>query len=141
MKKVSISLLMLFLVGCDQSRYYIHPELVKYNQMFLDEAKKRKIHFPFGIGINFTKNVNNLGACQIFETQGIFTKTRTRYIWIHPDTWAYMTEEEKEMMLFHEQGHCYLRRGHTNARSLMQPYPISDYYSDREYYVEELFRN
>lgn len=75
-----------------------------------------------------------------------FTKPRT--IIISEDFWETASDVEKEMVVFHELGHCALSRMHKHAKgpwghpmSLMYPSIFSSYTyrSSRGYYIDELF--
>jgi Zn-dependent protease with chaperone function len=82
------------------------------------------------------------GACEIAEGQ-------TPSIIIRQETWDKMDEFEREELLFHEMGHCVLRRMHKSdistkgvPSSIMNPYLIrgSIYRKNQGYYLRELFR-
>jgi hypothetical protein len=84
---------------------------------------------------------SKLGLC----TRGRGTPTIT----INEASWKALDEEEKEILLFHEMGHCILELTHNNAQagdrkwaSLMLQWPqrISDYGSRKEGYLKELFQ-
>jgi len=63
--------------------------------------------------------------------------------------WELMDENERTALMFHEMGHCVLRRPHVNSvtrsglpASLMNPYLISGHVYSRyeDYYNKELFK-
>lgn len=65
---------------------------------------------------------------------------------IDRDYWENATEVAKENLMFHELGHCILRRGHLDDYidkkpvSLMNSFLIPYYYGkDKQYYQEELY--
>ena len=69
---------------------------------------------------------------------------------IDRNTWESLDEFKKEALIFHELGHCILkRRGHINdvlregvPVSLMHKYWAQHIYeANREYYIQELFEN
>jgi hypothetical protein len=70
-----------------------------------------------------------------------------RQIVINETTWPHMTDMEKEMLVFHELGHCYLGREHTEElkddsflpKSIMYPSVFSYPHYLKQYYINELF--
>lgn len=71
-------------------------------------------------------------------------------IMISEDHWKRYSESSREMLMFHELGHCVLGRGHRDIVtpldrpvSIMNSVMFSDYFyeQDRDYYIEELFTN
>lgn len=81
------------------------------------------------------------GACEIADNA-------TPVIMLREDTWALMDEAEREELLFHEMGHCVLRRTHKSELngkglpgSIMNPYLIRGhiYQKNQSYYLRELF--
>ncbi|MCM2279899.1 MAG: hypothetical protein NDJ89_17630 [Oligoflexia bacterium] len=81
------------------------------------------------------------GACEL-------ASGATPIITIRQETWEKMDEAEREELLFHEMGHCVLRRTHRSdistkgvPSSIMNPYLIrgSVYLKNQAYYLRELF--
>lgn len=69
-------------------------------------------------------------------------------IYISKSQWAVATVTKREMIIFHELGHCKLRRDHYDPASpggqpsLMSgraSYPEDHYLQNREYFIRELF--
>lgn len=88
------------------------------------------------------QNAQERAACELVEGE-------TPVILIRQDTWARMSEAEREELLFHEMGHCVLMRRHRPEikpegipASIMNPYMIRGavYQENRDYYIRELFR-
>jgi hypothetical protein len=87
------------------------------------------------------KNKRESGLCLISGDQ-------TPRITINKANWDKMDEPEREALIFHELGHCVLRREHRESytdqgipESLMNPYTIEGrvYTYNESYYVKELF--
>jgi hypothetical protein len=57
--------------------------------------------------------------------------------------WNTAIEADKEPIILHELGHCILKRGHVNYRSIMEPSSPSGfvYLPNKDYYLKELFSN
>ena len=109
------------------------------------------------IKFDYSLNYPTLGTC----TESYFEKIeflkrkvyKTPKIDINPVTWSYMSEAERESLIFHELGHCLLNRGHDNSEkydleygsnipnSIMHQYAISSaFYENRyDHYIKELF--
>jgi len=70
---------------------------------------------------------------------------------LNRDLWLAYTEAEREVVLYHELGHCELSRRHTTGRregggpeSVMNRNSVADvrfFEADRAYYLHELFTN
>jgi hypothetical protein len=91
----------------------------------------------FNIGL---MSPNAIGIC--------FYLMKPRLILISQDFWDRATPIQREMVIYHELGHCALDRPHTEATSpwgnqisLMYPSIFNErmYDQDREYYIDELF--
>jgi hypothetical protein len=159
-----VVLLLTSLAGCQRGsqpepiQYSVPAEVEPYVQSFRDEAKKR----------NNSVSTDNLiitfGASQSEDVCGQCTleSGKPPHIIINKDgsCWQQANQHERECLLFHELGHCLLKRAHKTDRfpvgaytSLMNPdnssiyatcrYPLGDDVCDkrprRDYYVDELF--
>lgn len=119
---------------------YIEPEFEYFVSIFeleqnvnVDiEMKFAKLEYP------------SVGMCYYHQYQD---GTREFVnIEIDPDYWQSTSETRKEVLLFHELGHCVLGRDHDEQRiyytvpkSIMYPYLFEQaYQTHRSYYVEEL---
>lgn len=93
-----------------------------------------------------TPSMNETGVCEITEGE-------TPRVTINERIWTNLTLMDRQEVIFHELGHCVLRRKHqegtvtvggywgTIPNSIMYPYriPGSIYEPNQEYYDEELF--
>ena len=100
--------------------------------------------------IQVTNLIIQYGDLQSAQERAICTidGNNTPTITVRQDTWQTMSEPEREELIFHEMGHCVLRRGHIATitaqglpASMMNPYLISGpiYASYQAYYLNELF--
>ncbi|HAR41838.1 MAG TPA: hypothetical protein DCS07_04290 [Bdellovibrionales bacterium] len=80
------------------------------------------------------------GICEIIPGE-------TPTIILKKSAWDLLTEEEQEALLFHEMGHCVLRRNHNSEKtskgvpvSLMYPYALdrTTYLHHQKQYMSEL---
>jgi hypothetical protein len=115
----------------------IDPEFVSYVKKFEQEQNE-----DVYVDVTFKKiEPPAVGLCWRYED----TKTGVS-IEIDPDYWFSATETKKEVLIFHELGHCILGRDHeeeklyyTVPKSLMFPYVFeTPYMLYRSYYVDEL---
>lgn len=159
-----VVLLLTSLTGCQRSsqpepiQYSVPAEIESYIQSFRDEATKRKnpvstVNLIVNYGISQREDV--CGQC-VLEAGKPPTITLNK----EGSCWQQANQHERECLLFHELGHCLLKRTHKTDRfpmgayiSLMNPdnisiyatcrYPIGDDVCDkrprRDYYVDELF--
>lgn len=137
-------LLILLCLGCGTSynKADIHPALLPYVQLFLDEAKKREIdvEVDYFIGFNDSFPDHVYGKC-------IQLSDKTT-IEINLDKWDDLSELSKEQLMLHELGHCSLNREHDSSmlssnvpKSIMHPFIMNDqmYANYKDYYLRELF--
>lgn len=130
----------------------VDPEVVPYVQNFEKwgqymkkdpEYKVPKIHIGIGEFKDFNFRIvspNAIGVCYYLK--------RPRVIVVDKRFWDQASPMEREMVVFHELGHCALNRPHKTALdpwgrqiSLMYPSIFNPmmYRSNREYYINELF--
>lgn len=87
---------------------------------------------------SFTPDSGLEGTCQ---------QSNPPVVTINKQSWDMNTDAQREMAVFHELGHCILKRDHRGGVrqgipvSLMNPVAFSDetYLLNRDYYLEELF--
>lgn len=128
----------------------VHDELVAYFDMFEVEGKLRGIDIDLKQAEihGFMRIINEggvIGQCRSSDTEG-------KSIVIDKNGWTTLSELEKEFIVFHELGHCYLDRVHDDSRnrdgtctSLMHSSTSAcrNIYSSqtRKHYLDELFFN
>lgn len=120
--------------------HYIEPEFEYFVDLFELEQ-----NVDVNIEIKFAKlELPAVGMCYYYQYEN---GTREFVnIEIDPDYWQLTSETKKEVLLFHELGHCVLGRDHDEQRiyytvpkSIMYPYLFdSAFRTHRSYYVEEL---
>lgn len=158
--KNSISFVLLFfvlaIVACVKEEDTLETEylnvdgqLVPYFELFVDEAAKRGILVNFGekpvegyIAVILEDGV--AGQCSTNDQQDLRRLTIDRQFWIN------LSDLEREFLIFHELGHCYLDRGHLDTRnangtcvSMMQSglgnCRMNYTLNNRDAYINELF--
>lgn len=155
----SILVAIVLIIGCtsdidvmmDDVVFDIDPEFEIYVQEFIDEAAKR------GQTIDFS----DTGLTVQFSEFGLPTANgrcffASHRIEIDKNDWVSFSPSFRSFLLFHELGHCELRRGHVNDkflndgawRSIMKgdPFtgienriPVPYFGFRRDYYLDELF--
>jgi hypothetical protein len=143
---VKYILLVLTLLSCGsagtpQSR--VNPEIREYYWRFERICKCTVSHIP----AKFVEQENDtVGGC--------YRSPAVKYIVIDPEWWRRSSDSEREHLVFHELGHCYLLREHRNGymytsqgdhvpRSIMNEHMFRTKYiyrKYREYYIRELVR-
>ena len=159
MKLSSLCLLLstlLFLFSCqkddsisDSDNFTgIDSRLVKYFDKFESAGATRGFEIDLeaeGFGGAIQKIEGSAGKC-------FYGSHATPNVIIDIDYWNNADEMNRELMVFHELGHCYLQRGHMEDRmgdgicmSIMRSGDGScfdNYTNDtRDYYLDELFSN
>lgn len=171
MKTLSILICSLFLTACglrtvEEKSVNIHPELQAYAKSFEQKGGVRinNLNMTFGKVDGFGSNGRDiLGFCQsgvkeVYVKGGLEKHIyNIRNVVIDIDNWNYWVSNggteraNKELLTFHEMGHCVLNRGHTTANnSIMQEYHIGANNYTRNYsgpwtpsypvYLAELFK-
>lgn len=126
------------------------PELEPYFQIFADEALLRNITVDYEAArieglLQDIPDANIQGQC--FRNE-----ERPRKVIIDVDYWANATEAQKEFIIFHELGHCFLDRNHLDSSnpdgtciSIMHSNPGACFFEltdiNRKDYLNELFFN
>lgn len=119
---------------------YIEPEFEYFVDLFELEQKVN-----VDIEIKFAKlELPAVGMCYYYQYEN--GSREFVNIEIDPDYWQITSETKKEVLLFHELGHCVLGRDHDEQRvyytvpkSIMYPYLFDFAFQKyRSYYVEEL---
>ncbi|MCC7441107.1 MAG: hypothetical protein IT285_05725 [Bdellovibrionales bacterium] len=128
------------LAGCGPSPE-VDTEFTPYVRKFEDEAG-----FPVTSDVVFRELDGFRGYCYPKGEDG------RKQIWIDPESWREMASDEaaKELLMFHELGHCELSRPHDNTRgddgdyvSIMNGAGVTsfvdEYVQNRAKYLNELF--
>lgn len=123
-------------------RFYVAPELQNEFSTFIAEAKahNRPLKVNNLVVQLGTTSADRVGNCDLRSYTPIVTISEQ--YWLNADIWA------REMLLFHELGHCVLQLEHNDAInvdgepvSLMVSYLSNSYYYEahRETYLQQLF--
>lgn len=161
---IQISLAVLLVAGCSEPRefkpvYNVLPEFEPVVETFVREAEKRGLSYSItNLIIRYDESIELpiCGQCNAVDKGNAVQKI----ISINPSLVCWTNNYEREALLFHELGHCFLGRQHANerlpngdAKSLMIPddnslyspctYDLGNTSCDkvfkREYYLSELF--
>ncbi|HUP58614.1 MAG TPA: putative metallopeptidase [Bdellovibrionota bacterium] len=119
-------------------------EFATYVDMFQEEAASH------GQPVKVTDLIVRFGTMENPYERGIceIAGDETPVITINQEAWDQMSEDEREPLMFHELGHCVLRRKHRADQigpgvpaSLMNPYTIAGwtYGQYKKHYIDELF--
>lgn len=151
---LAISLAFALLMACDKEpsslELPMEEAIVPYFEAFEQEGSKRGLSIDLAaqdIGAAFSSTLEGqtAGKCTSFSSG-------TQIIYINPQSWEQRSELEREFLVFHELGHCYLGRGHLDEAdekgfclSIMQSGAgrCRDSYrpATREALLDELFDN
>lgn len=118
----------------------VDDEILEYYHRFESTYNVKIDNIP----ANFVKLEEPiLGTCNIYNGGA-------REILVDVRSWDQMSDLSRELLVFHELGHCYLERGHTDEtvtspdgdipKSIMSTWILSDtlYEKYKEYYRDEL---
>lgn len=138
------ALMALTLVGCNRQTTLDVGEFHPYVQRFEQEASRNGAPLQVSdliIRYGAMQNALERAACEL-------TDGETPLIIVRQDTWDRMSDAEREELMFHEMGHCILKRKHNSnltddgyPESIMNPYMIRGtlYETFRNAYLAELF--
>ncbi len=142
--------LMLAIIGCNQiDTLETDPELVPYFQIFADEAAIRGIEVDF-VEANIEGLLQNIGRSEVLG-QCFRNEQRPRKVIIDRDYWTDAEENDRQFLIFHELGHCFLDLEHddridgeTNTcvsimHSTLDACPFMFNDDSRVRYLDELF--
>ncbi len=138
-------------IGCtaeETQAVNLHEELVPYFDRFSEEASKRGISFDWQED-RIEGYIDNITDDNIFG-QCIHDNLDPNSVIIDENFWNNSTDFDKEFIVFHELGHCFLNRNHydeTDQRgicvSIMNSGSVTcrgNYKSStRDSYLDELF--
>ena len=138
--------LSLFLISCGRSPVVQVGQFAPYVSRFEDTSKSE------GKAIQVTDLVVKFGPMDNAAERGIcqIDDKNPPTILVNEDAWQYMSEPERESLLFHEMGHCVLHRKHNNEylpagipSSVMNAYTLDPetYIANSGMYKKELFNS
>lgn len=146
--KIILVVGVVLLLGCKKNEGpLVHPDLQVYLDDFKEEAAERGITVDYEktpINILFISDIDRveLGWCSVRPNE--FNTININVVF-----WPAMQPLEKERLVFHELGHCYLKRSHLETErsdgfclSIMNSAQgCADNYSEetRDRYLDELF--
>lgn len=122
---------------------YIDPEFKTYTDQFRKDATKYNVHVKFyEISIEFSpSSITAVGICL----------PHLKSIYINSQEWEVLSDNARKILIYHELGHCALRKQHQEfvdlnfcPFSIMYPYieSIEKCYPIYENsYIKELFSN
>ena len=102
-------------IACNKYEPTIDPELIPYFDRFAEEAGLRGISFDYE-DLEYEGFIQNLDALVGRGVLGFCQRIMVRQpyptIYVDQDFWLAATDLEKEYVVFHEIGHCFLERDH-----------------------------
>lgn len=152
MKNILLSLTLFIVTSCiSLTNPKIEAEYRPFLSSFIKEGRIRGVRLNTD---NLTIESANLKSEENPQIAGVCIVDAAYFrprVYIDRDFWAWADEDTKEALIYHELGHCLLKRGHIELMdlisdkelSLMHPFPPTGptYGNNRDYYVNELFRN
>lgn len=145
----------LFLCSCGggfNSEYSIEDDFIYYVRNF-----ETRMNTRITIDIRFSDSVSDdyVAVCYSYNPKKLSLKN---YIEVNPRHWEKLSDQEKELVIFHELGHCIFNRGHDSKmayftsdqqraygvssmpKSIMYPnvFKGSTYSTFKTYYHDEL---
>lgn len=155
-----IMLTSFFSCAKEKTQFRVDPELMPYYQSFVYEGKIRgqdqstnDLILEFGDAKSRDNEVLAYCGIDLSSTHIWFERVEyfTPKIVVDKESFDSLSEIERRTLIFHEMGHCILKRNHNKelneyqyVKSIMYPYLITDilgiFYDNVEsYYIDELF--
>ena len=138
---VALALFVLAACGRQQNIVGVEDYVKRFERLAAQHAGRALRVGSITIDFDHERMVD-LGQC---ETGGFLSNPHIR---INEAKWMYLGETQREILIFHELGHCVLNRLHRldfgsdgNPASIMYPTVIAGiiYERNKEYYLRELF--
>ena len=142
---------LILLVGCGSSPVDYQVEYVDHDPRS-NEVDEELLEYVEQFGAEFecidvsdvpprfeALELPRIGVCKTWTT----TSRSYHEILIDPDTWDDMSDTRRELLMYHELGHCLLEMDHSDDRdSIMYPSIMNEerakaYKADRSKYLEE----
>jgi hypothetical protein len=121
----------------------IDPAFLKYVHRFEYEAKSRNVHHIVPSGMRFGNIVSSRDGFIFYGVCRPGGMASLNHVEIDEDIWNTLSEVGKELLVFHELGHCRLEKLHSEVgimRSNVADANTADYAQHRDEYIEILFR-
>lgn len=155
-KLIFTSFLLFILTGCQKegaNPIDIYPiseieaDFVQFSDKFLEYHDNLGLTHDYRVSILMSEDLDDTTYGTCLKVEG----DDRRVILINDIAWGRMTSAEKELVIFHELGHCILNLPHNSntvvarigglPESIMFPKIFSDvvYVVNRDYYVADLF--
>lgn len=141
---ISLLIATLLWLKVNKKELYMHPIFESYRREFIKQAKM------YGTTVDFTLTSTSFSTTLPSSVAG--RCIGRKIIQINLNMWEHLDDDEREITMFHEWGHCLLNRRHVDSyldgsscpASLM--FPTVDntahcYRFLRFWYMGELFRN
>lgn len=145
-KYICMLVLAMLVSACGAKIVSIEPQYIKYVKEFENQSSttnNKVIVDDLVVRTRDDLGGSILAQCRMYS---VFTPL----IVVSKKYWVTMSETEREMVMFHELGHCILNRGHNEnlkepniPESIMYPYIFSSdvYLFLKSNYILELFQN
>ena len=145
---ISTIVVLTFFPSCsEEASVDVDPEFLPYINLFEEEAQSRSVDISSRLE-NTSITFNDLGSDS--AGQCLTYSDGRKEVQINQLKWPTYSEQEKEILIFHELGHCVLDREHDNNMSrgrcisIMRESSstcIVDYTGERRsVYLDELFK-
>ncbi len=108
------SVLLFWSCGKDGAEVNIDEALLPYFEKFQKEANERGVDFDVSTS-NISGAIVNISGNNIVA-QCTHNENVPSVVTVDIDYWNLATEQEKEFYIFHELGHCYLKRVHDDSK-------------------------
>ena len=145
-----VTLSILLLASCNELDILeTDPELVPYFDIFEEEAEKRGIQVDF-VAANIEGLLQDIGSQSVLG-QCFRNERRPKKVVIDREFWEGANEQDRQFLIFHELGHCFLDLEHDDSIDPQTGVCVSIMHSTlavcefvfdadtRESYLDELF--
>jgi hypothetical protein len=143
-------LIIVLLSGCDKIGNS-EPELLVYLSRFINDASDHNVGYSESpIQLVFSDDLGgSAGRCSKDKHIRNLKKETQLKVQILKSYWDNLNDNDKELLMYHELGHCLLNREHNeiilsdgSPKSIMRSHLIEGFYTDvsKPYYLLELFR-
>lgn len=140
----------MFFVQCSCGKIPEHDAVLDVGEFHEYVTRFEVRAVEYGMKVQVTDLVIRFGELENQRERGVceIVTGQTPVITINKKRWNLLEEVDREILLFHEMGHCVLKRLHHNElsrrgapQSMMHAYALDryTYLLNESYYLEELF--
>jgi hypothetical protein len=106
----------------EDEEFYVNEEITSYVKAFKTDAKKRNIFLASDVTIEFSKGRDSIMSNGVRAVGVCYYNSRK--VLIEDYQWNFYNSTARKFLIYHELGHCLIRRKHENSYLTKVNYPL-----------------